>query len=161
MAHVVWSVFNCCIGSWNLQESWPWKTSVRKKKCIDRISLILSSSFFFDSDVWAIGVICYFLLCGYTPFERDSNVDEMNAIIRADYTFDEEYWCEVSDHGKLSCGVNEVPSHLSSSFDSQGLYPTLFDHRHRKAHDGTWGFGTPLVGLQPIPNPRFATQRPS
>ncbi|KAI8081740.1 kinase-like domain-containing protein [Halteromyces radiatus] len=51
-------------------------------------------------DVWAIGVICYFLLCGYTPFERDSNVDEMNAIIRADYTFDEEYWVGVSDDAK-------------------------------------------------------------
>ncbi|CAO3615527.1 unnamed protein product [Cunninghamella echinulata] len=51
-------------------------------------------------DMWAIGVITYFLLCGYTPFERDSNVDEMNAIIRADYTFDEEYWYGVSDQAK-------------------------------------------------------------
>lgn len=49
--------------------------------------------------MWAIGVITYFLLCGYTPFERESNVDEMNAIIRADYTFDEEYWYGVSDQG--------------------------------------------------------------
>ncbi|ORZ19849.1 kinase-like domain-containing protein [Absidia repens] len=51
-------------------------------------------------DLWAIGVICYFLLCGYTPFERESNVDEMNAIISADYTFDEEYWYGVSDEAK-------------------------------------------------------------
>lgn len=55
--------------------------------------------YFYNSDMWAIGVITYFLLCGYTPFERDSNVDEMNAIIRADYTFDEEYWYGVSDQG--------------------------------------------------------------
>lgn len=52
------------------------------------------------SDMWAIGVISYFLLCGYTPFERENNVDEMNAIMHADYTFDEQYWSTISDEGK-------------------------------------------------------------
>ncbi|KAI8379630.1 kinase-like domain-containing protein [Radiomyces spectabilis] len=51
-------------------------------------------------DVWAIGVITYFLLCGYTPFERDNNIDEMNAIMQADYTFDEPYWTGISDEAK-------------------------------------------------------------
>ena len=51
-----------------------------------------------DSDVWAIGVITYFLLCGYTPFDRDSNLEEMQAILVADYSFTpEEYWSNVSD----------------------------------------------------------------
>lgn len=48
------------------------------------------------SDIWAIGVITYFLLCGYTPFDRDSNFDEMQAIIRGDYSFPTEYWRGVS-----------------------------------------------------------------
>ncbi|KAL8824595.1 MAG: hypothetical protein Q9170_008104, partial [Blastenia crenularia] len=53
----------------------------------------LSSS----SDVWAIGVITYFLLCGYTPFDRDSNLEEMQAILIADYSFTPlEYWRGVS-----------------------------------------------------------------
>ncbi|KAG8529185.1 uncharacterized protein KY384_005820 [Bacidia gigantensis] len=48
-------------------------------------------------DVWAIGVITYFLLCGYTPFDRDSNVEEMQAILVADYSFTPlEYWRSVS-----------------------------------------------------------------
>lgn len=52
-------------------------------------------------DVWAIGVITYFLLCGYTPFDRDSNLDEMQAILVADYSFKpEEYWRGVSDAAK-------------------------------------------------------------
>ncbi|CDS12016.1 hypothetical protein LRAMOSA04212 [Lichtheimia ramosa] len=51
-------------------------------------------------DMWAIGVISYFLLCGYTPFERENNVDEMNAIMHADYTFDEQYWSTISDEAK-------------------------------------------------------------
>ena len=49
------------------------------------------------SDIWAIGVITYFLLCGYTPFDRDSNLEEMQAILIADYSFTPlEYWRGVS-----------------------------------------------------------------
>ncbi|KAF2399751.1 Pkinase-domain-containing protein [Trichodelitschia bisporula] len=49
-------------------------------------------------DIWAIGVITYFLLCGYTPFDRDSNLEEMQAILIADYSFTPtEYWRNVSD----------------------------------------------------------------
>ncbi|KAK5016175.1 Calcium/calmodulin-dependent protein kinase type I [Cryomyces antarcticus] len=48
-------------------------------------------------DIWAIGVITYFLLCGYTPFDRDSNLEEMQAIVVADYSFTpREYWRGVS-----------------------------------------------------------------
>lgn len=51
----------------------------------------------FPSDIWAIGVITYFLLCGYTPFDRESNIEEMQAILVADYSFTPlEYWRGVS-----------------------------------------------------------------
>ncbi|KAG9041798.1 hypothetical protein FS837_011731 [Tulasnella sp. UAMH 9824] len=49
-------------------------------------------------DVWAMGVITYFLLCGYTPFDRDTQQQEMEAIIRGDYKFEPaEYWNPVSE----------------------------------------------------------------
>lgn len=52
-------------------------------------------------DIWAMGVITYFLLCGYTPFDRDSDFDEMQAILNADYSFQPvEYWRGVSDNAK-------------------------------------------------------------
>ncbi|PPQ83403.1 hypothetical protein CVT25_003850 [Psilocybe cyanescens] len=52
-------------------------------------------------DVWAMGVITYFLLAGYTPFDRDSQQQEMEAIIAGDYKFEpEEYWQNVSDTAK-------------------------------------------------------------
>ncbi|CAO3679473.1 unnamed protein product [Umbelopsis vinacea] len=51
-------------------------------------------------DMWAIGVITFFLLCGYTPFEHDSNIDEMHAIMKADYSFDDQYWHGVSSEAK-------------------------------------------------------------
>ncbi len=50
-----------------------------------------------QADMWAIGVITYFLLCGYTPFDRDNNMEEIQAIIVADYSFTPvEYWRGVS-----------------------------------------------------------------
>jgi calcium/calmodulin-dependent protein kinase I len=39
-------------------------------------------------DIWAIGVITYFLLCGYTPFDRDTQQEEMQAIINRDFKFE-------------------------------------------------------------------------
>ena len=52
-------------------------------------------------DLWALGVITYFLLCGYTPFDRDSDFEEMQAILNADYSFSPvEYWRGVSGHAK-------------------------------------------------------------
>ncbi|KAI0123605.1 kinase-like domain-containing protein [Xylariales sp. AK1849] len=52
-------------------------------------------------DIWAMGVITYFLLCGYTPFDRDSDFEEMQAILNADYSFQpQDYWRGVSDHAK-------------------------------------------------------------
>lgn len=52
-------------------------------------------------DIWALGVITYFLLCGYTPFDRDSDFEEMQAILNADYSFTPvDYWRGVSDGAK-------------------------------------------------------------
>ncbi|KAI3613268.1 calcium calmodulin dependent protein [Moniliophthora roreri] len=49
-------------------------------------------------DIWAMGVITYFLLAGYTPFDRDSQQAEMEAIIAGDYKFEPiEYWANVSE----------------------------------------------------------------
>lgn len=52
-------------------------------------------------DIWAMGVITYFLLCGYTPFDRDTDFEEMQAILNADYSFQPaDYWRGVSAHAK-------------------------------------------------------------
>ncbi|KAE8208183.1 hypothetical protein CF319_g6322 [Tilletia indica] len=52
-------------------------------------------------DMWAVGVITYFLLCGYTPFDRDSTMEEMQAIIHAQYAFEPAmYWEGVSEEAR-------------------------------------------------------------
>ena len=48
-----------------------------------------------------MGVITYFLLAGYTPFDRDSQQQEMEAIVAGDYKFEpEDYWQNVSSTAK-------------------------------------------------------------
>lgn len=45
-----------------------------------------------------MGVITYFLLCGYTPFDRDTPEEEARAIMHGDYKFEpHEYWENVSE----------------------------------------------------------------
>lgn len=51
-------------------------------------------------DLWAIGVITYFLLSGYTPFEGSNNVEEMQAIMNADYNYDDPCWDNISQPAK-------------------------------------------------------------
>jgi serine/threonine protein kinase len=44
-------------------------------------------------DMWAIGVITYYLIGGYTPFSRDNTADEIQAIINSEFQFEpKEYW---------------------------------------------------------------------
>ncbi|KAF9580360.1 hypothetical protein BGW38_003031 [Lunasporangiospora selenospora] len=52
-------------------------------------------------DMWAIGVITYFLLCGYTPFDHENAIDELNAVLKAEYSFEpEDHWVGISDTAK-------------------------------------------------------------
>lgn len=56
-------------------------------------------------DMWAIGVITYFLLCGYTPFDRGTVLKDTEAILTADYSFTPaEYWRSVSTKGREFIG---------------------------------------------------------
>ncbi|KAL4908066.1 hypothetical protein BDW74DRAFT_115436 [Aspergillus multicolor] len=52
-------------------------------------------------DIWAVGVITYFMLCGYMPFDRDNNVEEFQDITTANFTFTPiEYWRGVSQDAR-------------------------------------------------------------
>ena len=58
--------------------------------------VLLSKQYGKEIDLWAVGVITFILLCGYPPFGEDSD-DE---VIRADFTFIEKYWKNVSEDAK-------------------------------------------------------------
>ncbi|KAJ7218326.1 hypothetical protein C8J57DRAFT_1537494 [Mycena rebaudengoi] len=49
-------------------------------------------------DVWALGVLSYFILAGYTPFDGATPEDEIEAIIVGDYKFEpKEFWKNISN----------------------------------------------------------------
>lgn len=49
-------------------------------------------------DMWSVGVLTYFLLCGYTPFDAPSHGEEVQKILNNTFSFaPEEYWAGVSE----------------------------------------------------------------
>jgi calcium/calmodulin-dependent protein kinase I len=91
-----------------------------------------------------MGVVTYFLLCGYTPFgtfqssrvylswpskrskltktspppDRENQVDEVQAICNGDYAFEPaEYWVGVSETGALARKSSPHPP-ATSCFDT-------------------------------------------
>ncbi|KAI8809109.1 kinase-like domain-containing protein [Cladochytrium replicatum] len=52
-------------------------------------------------DMWSIGVLAYFLLCGYMPFDAQSQADELQNILNGNYKFEPiDFWYDVSDAAK-------------------------------------------------------------
>ncbi|KAF0686228.1 Aste57867_21933 [Aphanomyces stellatus] len=47
-------------------------------------------------DIWSIGVITYVMLCGYTPFHANSQVQLFKKIIKGQYQFHSPYWDDVT-----------------------------------------------------------------
>ncbi|CAK7222257.1 Calcium/calmodulin-dependent protein kinase type I [Sporothrix bragantina] len=94
-------------------------------------------------DIWALGVITYFLLCGYTPFDRDSDFEEMQAILQADYSFTPvDYWRGVSDAAKdfiRRCLTIDASKRMTAHEALQHQFLAGYDRRN----GGTGGEGAP------------------
>ncbi|KAL0992792.1 hypothetical protein UPYG_G00098440 [Umbra pygmaea] len=63
------------------------------------------------TDMWSIGVICYILLSGESPFQGDSEDETLALVTRAQWEFDEESFEEISDQAKdfISSLLNKEP----------------------------------------------------
>lgn len=55
----------------------------------------------FPVDLWAVGVLTYFMLSGYMPFDCDTDEETKELILKADYVFDPpEYWDHIPQTAK-------------------------------------------------------------
>ncbi|KJE92873.1 calcium/calmodulin-dependent protein kinase I [Capsaspora owczarzaki ATCC 30864] len=51
-------------------------------------------------DMWAVGVITFILLSGYPPFYAENNAELFKQIMRAEFSFDPNYWSDISESAK-------------------------------------------------------------
>lgn len=55
----------------------------------------------FPVDMWAVGVLTYFMLCGYMPFDCDTDAETKELILKADFLFEPaEYWQNIPQDAK-------------------------------------------------------------
>ncbi|XP_071781831.2 myosin light chain kinase, smooth muscle [Centroberyx gerrardi] len=52
------------------------------------------------TDMWSIGVICYILLSGESPFQGNSDEETLNSVTAAQWEFDEESFEEITEQAK-------------------------------------------------------------
>lgn len=58
--------------------------------------MVLRQPFATPVDMWSVGVLAYFMLCGYMPFDCDSEKETRQLIAAGDYVFEpHEYWDHV------------------------------------------------------------------
>uniref|UniRef100_A0A668AX05 Protein kinase domain-containing protein n=1 Tax=Myripristis murdjan TaxID=586833 RepID=A0A668AX05_9TELE len=53
-----------------------------------------------ETDMWSIGVICFILLSGESPFQGNSDAETLTLVTAARYEFDQESFEDISDQAK-------------------------------------------------------------
>ncbi|XP_032393378.1 myosin light chain kinase, smooth muscle isoform X3 [Etheostoma spectabile] len=91
---------------------------------------------FLTTDMWSIGVICYILLSGESPFQGNSDAETLALVTAAQWEFDEESFDEITDEAKnfISSLLNkdarrrmtseEALAHQWMTYDSKALATT-------------------------------------
>jgi len=61
---------------------------------------VLSETYDEKCDIWSAGVIFYILLCGYPPFNGETDKEIMEAVKKGEFDFPEEEWSVITEEGK-------------------------------------------------------------
>ena len=73
---------------------------------------VLKGDYDNQCDIWSLGVILFILLCGYPPFEGNSNKEIFNHILHQELIFDQKDWKDLSSGCKdlVSSMLNKDPA---------------------------------------------------
>jgi calcium-dependent protein kinase len=61
---------------------------------------VLGETYDEKCDIWSAGVIFYILLCGYPPFNGETDKEIMEAVKKGEFDFPDEEWSVITDEGK-------------------------------------------------------------
>jgi calcium-dependent protein kinase len=61
---------------------------------------VLKGSYEKQCDIWSLGIILYVFLCGFPPFEGESNTQIFKNIMGQKLSFGEAEWDEISNEAK-------------------------------------------------------------
>lgn len=72
------------------------------------------------TDMWSIGVICYILLSGESPFQGNSDAETLALVTAAQWEFDEESFEEITEEAQnfISSLLNKAPRRRMSCADA-------------------------------------------
>ena len=74
-------------------------------------------------DIWSCGVILYIMLCGYPPFDGETEHDIFKAITRKKFSFPEEEWKTISDDAK------DLIKHMICDADKRFNAENILNHQ--------------------------------
>ncbi|KAM3122661.1 hypothetical protein ACQ2H7_004085 [Candidozyma auris] len=90
----------------------------------------LSCACSFPVDMWAVGVLTYYMLCGYMPFDCDSDEETKDLISKADFIFEPtEYWEGVPESAKdfiTNCFILDPENRITASEALNHPFPSKY-----------------------------------
>lgn len=95
--------------------------------------VLMNQKYDVNCDVWSLGVVLYVMLCGYPPFDSDSNEENMNNIKAGKYSFPSPDWDNVSDQAKDLVRKMLTPDPKKRITAEEVLkHPWMVEHADRK-----------------------------
>lgn len=121
--------------------------------------MLLAETYTEKVDMWSIGVICFFLLCGELPFEGKTQGEIIERIVNQQYSFSDAIWSSISVEGRDFISKLLLKNPKERFSPQQGLKHHWFSkHQHSlpqmslpiySVHRGSFRSPAPPPGVPP------------